>query len=323
MSEHGERSTANQGAALGAGREFDAIRALLARWGALAQGIGDDAALLDVPAGHRLVVSTDVSVEHVHFRGEWLTPRQVGYRATAAALSDLAAMGARPLGVLSALTVPREWREHLEDLGEGIADAAAIAGCPIVGGDLSGGAHLALAITVLGSVRDVLRRDGARPGDLVYVTGRLGGAGSALRSLMSGDAVLPDALERFARPVPRLAEARWLLRRGATSAVDVSDGLAADLGHVAAASRARITIDLERVPVFTGVTPIAAVASGEEYEIAVSASAPLDTQDFERCFGLPLTEVGRVESVAEAGEVVLIERGARVDLPRGHDHFTR
>lgn len=309
---------------LGAGREFDVVRSLLARWGALAQGIGDDGALLDVPAGHQLVVSTDVSVEHVHFRGDWLTPRQIAYRATAAALSDLAAMGARGIGILAALTVPREWREHVGELGEGIADAAAVAQAPIVGGDLSGGAHLALAITVLGAVRAPLRRAGARPGDRVYVTGRLGGAGLALRALMSGDRPAADELERFARPAPRLAEGQWLARHGATAAVDVSDGLAADLGHVAAASSVRIVVRAGKVPLFGTVSPLAALASGEEYELAVTARGEaLDAAAFQECFGVPLTEIGFVEAAHAEGEVVVVENGDRVDLPRGHDHFSR
>ncbi len=307
---------------LATGREFDAVRALLARWGALAQGIGDDAALLDVPAGHQLVVSTDVSVEHVHFRGDWLTPRQIAYRATAAALSDLAAMGARGIGILSALTVPREWREHIEELGEGIADAAAIAQAPIVGGDLSGGAHLALAITVLGAVRRPLLRSGARVGDRVYVTGKLGGSAAALRALMSGRPPAPAEMERFAHPVPRLAEAQWLARNGATSAIDISDGLAADLGHIAVASGVQIIIRSEDVPVFGDLPAALAIGSGEEYELAVTA-ATLDTAAFEECFGLPLKEVGTVERSGPAAEVVLLEMGQRVDLPRGHDHFSR
>lgn len=306
---------------LGAGREFDAVRRLLDRWGALAEGIGDDAALLDVPAGHQLVVSMDVSVEHVHFRGDWLTPREVGYRATAAALSDLAAMGAVPIGLVSALTVPREWRAHLEEIGEGIADAAAVARAPIVGGDLSGGAHLALAVTVLGAVRRPLRRDGARPGDRVYVTGRLGGAAMALRSLLAGERPAPAIMERFARPLPRIVEGQWLARHGATSAIDVSDGLAADLGHVAAASGVRIVVDAERIPTMTG-QGVEAAASGEEYELALTARG-MDTAAFEAVFGLVLTEIGVVHAGDGRGELVLLDGGARVDLPRGHDHFSR
>jgi len=119
---------------LGPGAEFDAIRTLLAAWGPRARGIGDDGAVLDVPPGSKLVVSTDTTVEHVHFRREWLTPEGIGWRATMAALSDLAAMAAAPLGVLLALTVPTAWREALTPIAHGIGEAAAHGDIPIVGG---------------------------------------------------------------------------------------------------------------------------------------------------------------------------------------------
>lgn len=311
----------NHPAGLGTGREFDAIRSLLGRWGALAQGIGDDAAIIDLPAGHRLVVSTDVAVEHIHFRGDWMTPREIAYRATAAALSDLAAMAATPLGILAALTVPREWRQHLDDMGEGIADAAALAVAPIVGGDLSDGAHLSLCFTVLGSVRNALRRDGARIGDRVYVTGRLGGVRKALDALYSGGLPDPDARQRFVAPAPRLHEARWLVRHGASSAIDISDGLASDLGHLAAASAKRFRLNLDLVPT-DGSAPAYAAASGEEYELALTSPAELDVEEFARCFGIPLTEVGTVED-GPPGEVTAMLGGKLVELPRGHDHFSR
>jgi thiamine-monophosphate kinase len=306
---------------LGGGREFDAVRSLLGRWGALAQGIGDDAAVLALPAGHRLVVSTDVAVEHVHFRGDWLSPREIAYRATAAALSDLAAMAARPVGILTAMTVPREWRQHLDELGEGIADAAALAVAPIVGGDLSDGAHLSLCVTVLGAVRNALRRDGARAGDNVYVTGRFGGARKALDALLSGEIPEPTARHRFATPVPRLVEAQWLARRGASSAIDISDGLASDLGHLATASAVTMRIDLDRLPT-DGSPPRYAYASGEEYELAVTSPAALDVRDFAECFGIPLTQIGVVED-GHDGSVVVSEGGEVVELPRGYDHFSR
>lgn len=308
---------------LGPGREFDAIRDMLARWGALATGIGDDAALLDVLPGHRVVVSTDVAVEHVHFRGDWLTPREIGWRATAAALSDLAAMAARPIGLLTAVTLPREWRQHLGQLSEGIADAAAFARAPIVGGDISGGAHLALCVTVLGTVRTPLLRSGARPGDTVWVTGRLGGPGAALNALQSGREPGSTARLRFAHPVPRLTEAEWLARRGVTCGIDISDGLAGDLAHVAAASDVAIQVDLERVPIVDDTEPLAALGSGEEYELAVAGPSDLDAAEFERTFGLGLTRIGRVVSASDGGRIMVLSHGTIIDVPRGYDHLAR
>jgi thiamine-monophosphate kinase len=328
---------------LGPGPEFDAIRAMAERWGALATGLGDDSAVLDVPVGERLCVSTDSSVENVHFRRDWLQPREIGYRATAAALSDLAAMAARPLGMLVAMTVPVAWRESLLEIADGIADAARAADAaeptPILGGDITAGDALSLTITVLGSAAHPVSRSGAQPGDTVYITGAFGGPLAALRALE------PTTTHwlRFARPVPRIREARWLAERGARAMVDISDGLVADLGHLAIASGVRISIALERVPIarepdprtgaWSVVDPSAppsseaaenAARSGEEYELALAAPRGVDVAAFVREFGLPLTAVGEVRALA-AGESPGVDatfHGRRVDQPRGHDHFT-
>src|SRR3954467_2880788 len=159
---------------LGPGKEFDLVRTLLAEWGQSAQQIGDDAAVIAVPAGEKLVVSTDTSVEGVHFRRDWLNYFEVGYRATAAALSDLAAMAARPLGIVIALTLPEADRHEARALAIGIREGASAVLCPIVGGDLSSGKSLSLTITALGAVTNPLSRAGAEVGQRVYVTGRLG-----------------------------------------------------------------------------------------------------------------------------------------------------
>ena len=305
--------------ALGPGREFDAIRALLARWGGAAQGIGDDAALLDVPSGARLVVSVDASVEDVHFKREWLTPEEIGWRATAAAISDLAAMAAHPLGLLVAICVPPRWTADLGALGDGIAAAARAAEMPIIGGDTTSGEQLTLSLSVLGHARTPLRRSGARIGDIIYVTGALGGPSAALRALAVGE--LPTTLHRarFAHPEPRLAAAHWLAERGATAAIDISDGLSADLRHLAAASGVAIELDVGAVPVLSGATLDDALGGGEEYELAV-ASGALDTDAFELAIGLSLTAVGRV--VAGPPRVRGKQGDERVDLPGGHDHLS-
>jgi thiamine-monophosphate kinase len=305
--------------ALGPGREFDAIRALIAQWGETAQGLGDDAALVDIPKGSRLVISVDASVEDVHFKRDWLTPEEIGWRATAAAISDLAAMGAEPIGLLLALSVPPRWMPEIMALGAGVAAAARFAGMPIIGGDTTGGELLTLSLTVLGAARSPLSRSGARPGDIIYVTGRLGGPSAALRALALGETPAPAHRARFAHPEPRLAAARWLAERGATAAIDVSDGLAADLRHVAAASDVTLALDVERVPMLPGVTPDDALAGGEEYELAVTSGA-LDTAAFEAAIGVPLTAIGEVR--AGPPEVRAKQGRKRVDLPGGHDHFS-
>ena len=303
---------------LGPGREFDLVRALLRRWRDEAREIGDDAAVLDVHGG-QLVASIDTMLEGVHFRREWLSLEEIGYRAAVAALSDLAAMAANPIGMLVALTLPDVLLDSGDALGDGLGEAARLAGCPIVGGDTTRGASLSLTIAVLGTATRAVRRSGARPGDFVYVTGRLGGPGVALAALSAGTPVPAALRERFARPVPRLREARWLADRGATAMIDVSDGVASELRHLSAASGVALRVELERLPVMDGVAARDALSSGEEYEL-LCAAPTLDTAEFTREFGVPLSKIG--EASADAPVVVLTEGGRRVDLPQGYDHFS-
>ena len=309
---------------LGRGREFDAIRALVARWGDRAVGIGDDAAIVRVPRGDALVASVDTALENRHFRDEWLTPREIGYRAVTAALSDLAAMAAQPLGILVALALPERWSIHLSAIADGIADAVTAAGTTILGGNLAAAELLCLTTTVLGSAFAPLRRGGLRPGDVIYVTGHLGGPGAAVAAWNSGHRLHDAHRQRFAHPVARLREARWLADRGAKAAIDISDGLAADLEHLAAASAVGLEVDLDLVPLLDGVNgPVAAAASGEEYELVVGApgGVSLDASEFERTFGIPLTAIGRAVP-REAG--LVLRRGAeRVAKPSGYDHLSR
>ena len=305
---------------LGAGGEFDAIRMLLDRWGLNARRIGDDGALIDTRDNPNLVVSIDSSVENVHFRREWLKPEEIGYRAAAAALSDLAAMGATPLGMLAALTIPDSWRAALDAISDGIGEAASLYNAPILGGDLSRGTELSLTFSVIGTAQNPLSRSAARPGDLVYMTGSVGGSLLALREFEAGREPAPAFRLRFAHPVPRVAEAAWLAKAGGGAAVDVSDGLVADLGHLAAASSVEICIDLERVSIVDGISPMDACGSGEEYELVVTVPHELDIRDFQRVFGLDLTCIGTV--AAGDAKVRTFYEGAEVEPPTGYLHFT-
>lgn len=310
---------------LGPGAEFDAVRALLAAWGPRARGIGDDGAVLDVPAGTRLVVSTDATVEAVHFRRGWLSAEEIGWRAAMAALSDLAAMGAAPLGLLLAVTVPTAWRAELGALAHGVGEAAARVDIPIVGGDVTDGDRLALTITVLGAAARPVTRGGARVGDRVYVTGRLGGPGAAVASWLGGREPAASARARFARPEARLRAGQWLAAHGATAMIDLSDGVAGDAAHIAAASGVRLALEVDRLPCLEGGDAEAALRSGEEYELLVCAPA-LDAPGFARaCEGLTLTEIGRVEPAgADGADGVLVSRaGVRLPAPGAHDHFAR
>ena len=304
--------------ALGPGKEFDIVRSLLDEWGKSAERIGDDAAVLDVPKGEKLIVSTDTSLEGVHFSREWLNHFEIGYRATAASLSDLAAMGARPLGLVIALTLPEADRHEARTIATGIREGASAVLCPIVGGDLSAGKVLSLTITALGSAARPLSRADAKPGQRVYVTGQLGGPAAAVRAWQSGKEPSERDRARFARPIPRLDAAIGLAGRGATAAIDISDGLIADIGHLAAASKVCIEIDLARIPRLDGISELEAASSGEEYEIVVTAPA-IDVEEFTSEFGLALTEIGRV--VAGHSGVELLKDGKQITLPPGFDHF--
>ena len=305
--------------AMGPGGEFDLVREMLERWGDIAVGVGDDAAVLDVPAGERLVVSTDASVERVHFRRDWMTAAEIGYRATAAALSDLAAMAARPLGLVVALALPREWVGEVGDIAGGIGEAARESRCPIVGGNISRAGELSITTTVFGSGRRLLMRSGARPGDRIYVTGTLGAPLAALAALERGETVSGPARARLVRPDPRIEEARWLVEHGATAAADVSDGLLSDLAHIAAASGVRLTVELDAIPAMAGVSPEEAARSGEEYELALTGR--IDAHAFRERWAIPLTQIGTVGEGTPGVEAT--RGGRRVAPPKGHDHFSR
>jgi len=305
---------------LGPGKEFDLIRALLAGWGRSSSGIGDDAAILQVPPNERVVLTTDTTVDGVHFKREWLNDSEIGYRATAAALSDLAAMAARPLGVVIAITLPKADREKATALGAGILQAASESQCPIVGGDITSGHTLSLTVTALGGAVTPLLRSGAAPGDRVYVTGSLGGPGAAVRAWLDGKHPNAHDRARFAHPVPRIEAGLALASRGATAGIDISDGLMGDLAHVAAASGVRIEVDLERIPRVPGVSALQAASSGEEYELAVTAP-DIDVRTFQKELEIHLTEIGRI--VAGPQGVELREAGKKVATPAGYDHFNR
>lgn len=305
--------------ALGTGREFDTIRALIARWGDLVADIGDDAAVLP-PVQGVPVISTDACVEDVHFRRAWITPREIGVRAAAAALSDLAAMGATAGQVLVAFVVPDRWQDALLEIADGLAEPIRAAGARIVGGNLSRGATLGITLTVIGDAARPVPRSGARPGDLVLVTGRLGGPGAAIADWAAGRPPAAWARQRFTAPVPRLREGRLLARAGATAMLDISDGLAADARHLGAASGCVLTLDPSRVPCGPGVDSAAALVSGEEYELLATlpeSAWPALEARWASETDVPLTVIGRVEPFGTAASPAAGSEHA------GHDHFAR
>jgi thiamine-monophosphate kinase len=317
-----------QGSALGPGAEFDRIRGIMRLLGDRAAGLGDDCGLIR-EGDEFFALSTDVSVEQVHFRLDWIGLREVGWRATSAALSDLAAEGAEPVGLLCAVTMPSGAGEpELLELMSGVGAAAGFARAPVLGGDLSTGPVWSLAITVVGRTRAPITRVGAQPGDRLWVTGALGGARAALEAWRRSEEPSSEARERFAHPEPRLAAGRWLVRHGAHAMIDLSDGLGGDARHLAAASGVLVEIDLETLPIAAGVAAEAerlgispgefAAESGEDYELLVALPSRFDGADaFVQECGIGLTRIG---TVGEGSRARFLSAGKEIGL-KGFDHF--
>ncbi len=316
--------------------EFDLIRRYF--WDAsslrddVVTGIGDDCAVLAPPLGMELVVSTDTLVEGVHFP-EGTHPSDVGYKALAVNLSDLAAMGADPAWFLLNLTLPRADAEWLSGFSKGLLQLARDYHIALVGGDTTRG-PLSVTITVHGFVPQggAIRRRGARPGDVVYVTGFLGQAILGLkcwrREINLPGEFLPGVLDRFLRPAPRLDEAR-VLRGLASAAIDLSDGLAADLGHLLEASEVGARVWLERLPVSPaydsvfgsmGWDPV--LAGGDDYELCFTLP-PEQRRAFHGRFvdfSCGFAEIGEIE--AEPGLRLIGAGGSPYALAcPGYDHF--
>lgn len=314
---------------MGAG-EFDLIARIRARVATRADvvlGIGDDAALLAPPPGRQLVVTADTLNDGVHFpRGT--SPADVGWKALAVNLSDLASMGAEPAWCTLSLSLPQSDPAWIEGFLDGFLDLAGQHGIALVGGDTTRG-PLSIAVTAMGLVEPgrALRRDGARVGDEVWVTGTLGDAAGGL-ALLDREAV-PALRARLDRPTPRVAAGRALAGI-ATACVDVSDGLLADLGHVCARSHVAAHIDVDALPAsaalreaFGEADRIALQASGgDDYELCFTAPADAgaDIGAVSAQLGLRFTRIGRI--VAGEGVHPVDAKSQPWSSPRrGYDHF--
>jgi thiamine-monophosphate kinase len=314
--------------------EFELIRTFFARQDVarpdVAAGIGDDAALLQPPAGQQLAVTSDLLVSGVHFLPD-ADPFSLGHKALAVNLSDLAAMGAEPAWFMLNLALPRADANWLQPFCRGMFQLAREHNVQLVGGDTSRG-PLAIAIEAHGFVPlgQALRRSGAKAGDRIYVTGTLGDAALALRHRLGGIRLPEHDLEavadRMDRPTPRVREG-MMLRGIAHGAIDISDGLLADLGHILEMSRVGARINLDKIP----ISPVCRSHIHETGWDMVLANG----DDYELCFTVPEKNIARLEKLRPACGfhqigVIEVEPGLRIvdaagepyqPRERGHDHF--
>jgi thiamine-monophosphate kinase len=310
-------------------------------------GPGDDTAVLTLAAGSALLATTDLLVEDIHFRRAWATPRDIGWKALAVNLSDIAAMGGVPRYALVALALPESARvEEVEAFYAGIQEAAAPYGVSIVGGDTSSSpGGWMINVTVLGEHAGAPKlRSSARPGDAVAVTGSLGRAAAGLRALEAGlercraaglsDAAREAVTRAHLRPTPRVVEGRWLGDAPAVHAMqDCSDGLSTDLAHICRESGVGARVLLERLPVappaaetaraLGGMALLWAAAGGEDYELLITcepAAAAALAAGLHQATGTPLTVIGEIEG-GRSGVVFVDARGEPAAVPAGFEHF--
>jgi thiamine-monophosphate kinase len=294
-------------------------------------GPGDDAAVVR-PGSGELVLTTDAMVEGVHFRTDLTTPRDLGYKAIAVNVSDIAAMAASPRFALCALTlsasIDAAW---VVELAGGMRECCDEFALSLVGGNLSGGEEVSIVVTVTGEVVPgrAVRRSGARPGDRLVVTGSLGGAAAGLRvaARRSWSDDERDAIRRYMRPTPRVGEAGVLASHGVSSMMDISDGLALDLSRLCRASGTGARVELARIPAHPAATPAEALAGGEDYEL-LATLPDLDAvegarSELREAFGVSLSDIG---SIIETGLVAVDENGTEGPLMAegaiaGWDHF--
>jgi thiamine-monophosphate kinase len=315
--------------------EFDLIERLAARLEPLESGlgIGDDAAAWSPEPGRLVVATTDMLVEGIHFRLEWTTARDLGWKALAVNLSDLAAMGARPGRALVSIALLPGQADLAEQLYDGIAELARITGTRVVGGDtVRTPGPLVVNVALVGEAdpERLLRRGGARPGDLLFVSGTVGASAAGLALLVAGDSAVlarPEAVPLLAahhRPWPQLALGAALAGAGVRCAIDISDGVASEAWHLARASGVEIEVDLDRLPLSGEAVALLgsararqlALTGGEDYQLlftvpeamlaAVEAALPPDVR---------LSVIGRVTAAREGGAVRFFEAGAPIDIP--------
>lgn len=286
-------------------------------------GIGDDCALLNVPAGYQLAVTTDTMVEKVHFFAD-ADPEQLGHKLLAVNLSDLAAMGAEPFAVTLALTLPKVDESWLQAFSQGFLNLARQHKVDLIGGDTTSG-PLTLTVQAMGVVPQgkALLRSGARIGDRVYVSGQLGNAGLGFKIKQGCACSNPEqALNAFNMPQPRVAEG-LALRGIASACIDISDGLAADLGHILETSHVGASLQWDTLPLSSQVLDY--IEQSGDWRMPLTAG-----DDYELCFTVPADFVGQLPAgsccvgVIEDEPGLRIERAGRLEVleAKGYEHFS-
>jgi thiamine-monophosphate kinase len=289
-------------------------------------GIGDDCAVLSVPPGHELLVTTDFTIEKVHFRRDWHRPELVGRRCLTRGLSDIAAMGGEPRAAFLSLAVPSDVPQKWVDrFLKGLLDLAEEFKVPLAGGDTAQSAGGILAdIVVVGSVPqgEAVLRSGAKAGEQVYVTGELGGSAAALARLEESKPLGAEYVRHF-RPLARVAVGQWLRQRGVASAmIDVSDGLSTDLEHICQESHVGAEIEAEAIPraqVGLGKKRVAlelALHGGDDYELLFTSAAAIPSE----VEGVRVTRIGRTTQSAGM-RLIGADGKARRLAAAGWEHF--
>jgi thiamine-monophosphate kinase len=295
--------------------------------GAVVAGIGDDCAVLRIPENHDTLVTTDFSLEGVHFRREWHPPESVGHRCLTRGLSDIAAMGGEPRAAFLSLAVPRELpQKWVDGLLAGLLKLAGQFNVSLAGGDTSESPNGVLAdIVVIGSAPKgkAILRSGAKPGDRIYVTGELGGSAAALDLLFSGQRLSPKSFSSHFFPIPRINVGRTLReRRSATAMIDISDGLSTDLAHICEESGVGAQIFSEALPRAIinrrKVDPQFALHGGEAYELLFTSGRKTSVP--KRIAGVPITCIGQITEQKELA-LVLADSSSSELKPSGWQHF--
>jgi thiamine-monophosphate kinase len=294
-------------------------------------GIGDDCGVVPVPRGHEALLTTDFSLENVHFKRAWHPPESVGHRCLTRGLSDIAAMGGDPLAVFLSLAVPRDLPQSWVDgFLRGLLKLADEFNVSLAGGDTAQSPRDIMAdIVVLGSVPKgkAVLRSGARPGDRIYVTGELGASAATIHLLSGGNRLRPSDFVSHFYPRPRVAVGRFLREKGWASAmVDISDGLSTDLGHICEESGVGAELEAGSIPVAAvgkstpRVSFECALRGGEDYELLFTAPAKRRVPS--RIAGVAVRQIG----VVTTGRQTFLrdKKGARQRLlPRGWEHFKK